>query len=282
MRGFFPKPRIIARYKHKVRLADGFDETFNLDEAAIQRADECLHSFSDQLRRFKPDAVRTVATAALRKSVNQQFILPRLQATLGYPIEVISGEREAALIFAGVCAASEQKGNILVIDIGGASTEVIAGKPFAPKMLRSLDMGCVVFQNTYFKHQKINQQRFDEATRHSRQHITALRDQYQHVGWDHVLGASGTFRAVAEIALAEGQSRLSRKWLITLIERCVAAGHVSELNFAGLRDDRRSILCGGLAILLGILTELNIDEFGVTNGALREGLLAEMVAAETA
>lgn len=282
MRGFFPKPRIIARYKHKVRLADGFNTSLELDAAAIARAKDCLKGFSDQLARFKPDALKVVATAALRKATNQHAVLPELEAVLNYPIEVISGEREAALIFSGVCAASEQKGPMLVIDIGGASTEVIAGEPLKAKVLNSLDMGCVVFQNNYFDQQTITRQRFNDAIQQSRSQISGLKQQYQQVGWQHVLGASGTFRAVAEIALAENHAQLTTAWLAALIERCIATGHVQKLDFAGLRDDRRAILCGGLAILMGILAELQISQFGVTNGALREGLLAELVATETA
>lgn len=282
MRGFFPKPRVIARYKHKVRLADGFDASLALDSPAVERAASCLKGFADQLSRFKPDAIQVVATAALRKASNQKAILPKLESALGYPIEIISGEREAALIFSGVCAASEQKGSMLVIDIGGASTEVIVGEPLKPKVLNSLDMGCVVFQNHFFYQQQITRQRFDDAIQQSRSQIRELRQQYQHVGWQHVLGASGTFRALAEIALAEKHTVLSRAWLAHLIDRCVKAGHVQQLDFAGLRDDRRAILCGGLAILMGLLDELEVDHFGVTNGALREGLLAELVAKETA
>lgn len=282
MRGFYPKPRIVARYKHKVRLADGFNQQFELDHDSVQRGVECLHSFADQLLRFNPDVVCAVATAALRKAKNQTQILPQLEQALGHPISVISGEREAELIFSGVCAAAEQKGNILVIDIGGASTEVIAGRPLSPRVLNSFDMGCVVFQNHHFADGQITRQRFEHAVNQARQQVSSYTSAYQAAGWDHVLGASGTFRALAEIAMAEGQANLTRDWLAQLIERCVQTQQVERLNFVGLRDDRKAILCGGIAILMGVLSELGIDVFGVTNGALREGLLAEMVATETA
>ena len=173
MRGFYPKPRIVARYKHKVRLADGFNTNFQLDPSSIARAENCLQGFSDQLKRFKPDAVRAVATAALRKSSNQADIIPGLEQALGYSINVISGETEAALIFAGVCAAAEQQGPILVIDIGGASTEVIVGRPLKPELLKSLDMGCVVFQNNYFSDQKLTSQYFNAAIDQARSQIAS-------------------------------------------------------------------------------------------------------------
>lgn len=282
MRGFYPKPRIVARYKHKVRLADGFNADFQLDQPSIARAQNCLQGFADQLKRFKPDAVRAVATAALRKSTNQTDIIPELEQALGYSINVISGETEAALIFAGVCAAAEQQGPILVIDIGGASTEVIVGRPLKPELLKSLDMGCVVFQNNYFVDQKLTSQNFNAAIDQARSQIASYGKNYRQIGWEQVLGASGTFRALAEVALAEGQTALTRDWLKALIERCIKAGAVNKLSFAGLREDRRAILAGGISILYGLLLELDIEQFGVTNGALREGLLAELAAEVTA
>lgn len=282
MRGFFPKPRIIARYKRKVRLADGFDQQYCLNDDSIERAHQCLSEFSQQLQLFKPDAVKAVATAALRKASNKAGVIDKLSSTLGYPIEVIPGEREAELIFSGVCSAAEQKGDILVIDIGGASTEIIVGQPLKPKLLRSLDMGCVVFQNQFFGHGQLSRSGFQQAITAARQQLNHHTEAFQKLGWQHIIGASGTFRAVDEIAIAEGRSRLTRAWLSELIERCIGCGHIERLDFSGLRDDRRAIFCGGLSILYAILCELDINSFEVTNGALREGLLAELVAAETA
>ncbi|MGM0480317.1 MAG: Ppx/GppA family phosphatase [Pseudomonadota bacterium] len=282
MRGFFPKPRIISRHKYRVRLADGLDASFRLDQAAVERAKHSLSSFAEQLNLFRPDAVHAVATAALRKASNRYQLLPELESTLGYPIDIISGEREAELIFAGVCSAAQQHGDILVIDIGGASTEIIAGRPLQPKILKSLDMGCVVFQNYYFSDGKITTSHFTQAIQQARNQVSEHRQQYQDIGWQYVLGASGTFRAVTEIALAQGQAALTRDWLQQLMETCIAQGQVHTLRLPGLRDDRKTILCGGLAILYAILIEFDIHRFGVTNGALREGLLGELAAQVTA
>ncbi|WP_404400451.1 Ppx/GppA family phosphatase [Idiomarina seosinensis] len=282
MRGFFPKPRIVSRHKYKVRLADGLDSALRLDKAAVRRAKRSLDNFAEQLKLFQPDACYAVATAALRKASNCAEVLPELEQSLGCAIEVISGEREAELIFAGVCNAAQQQGDILVIDIGGASTELIAGRPLRPRLLKSLDMGCVIFQNQYFADGKITTSAFTRAIGQARNQLNPYTQDYQAIGWQHVLGASGTFRAVTEIALAQGQVTLSRDWLEQLIDLCVQQGQVQQLRIPGLRDDRKTILCGGLAILYAILIEFDIHRFGVTNGALREGLLSELVAQATA
>lgn len=276
MTGFFPKPRILSQHKQKVRLADGLNDNDSIDDAAISRGVDCLTLFAEELERFQPFAVKAVATAALRKASNQKELLARFESTLGFPIEVITGEREAEFIYAGVCSASQCRDKVLVIDIGGASTEVIAGDGTQANVLNSLDMGCVVFQNRFFKGGEITPDNVEQATQAATKLIRPYIADYQQHGWLRVLGASGTFRALTEIAAAEKQPRLTQSWLSELIQRCIRQGQVERLNFAGLRDDRRAVLMGGITILLAVLKALSVDDFEVTTGALREGLLAQL------
>lgn len=276
MTGFFPKPRILSQHKQKVRLADGLNDNDSIDDAAIARGIDCLTLFAEELERFQPFAVKAVATAALRKASNQKELLARFESTLGFPIEVITGEREAEFIYAGVCSASQCRNKVLVIDIGGASTEVIAGNGTQANVLNSLDMGCVVFQNRFFKAGEITPDHVEQAIQSATKLITPYIADYQQHGWLRVLGASGTFRALTEIAAAEKQPRLTQSWLSELIQRCIRQGQVERLNFAGLRDDRRAVLMGGITILLAVLKALSVDDFEVTTGALREGLLAQL------
>lgn len=276
MTGFFPKPRILARHKQKVRLADGLDDNDKIDGQAISRGVDCLKLFAKEIQRFQPHEVKAVATAALRKASNQKALLDEFEAALGSPIEVITGDREAELIYAGVCSASQCRDKVLVIDIGGASTEIIAGNGPRPNVLNSLDMGCVVFQNRFFKDGIIDKTRIDQAIQLAEKRLSPHTQDYQHHGWLRVLGASGTFRAVSEIAAAEGQQVLTREWLGQLIQRCTEQGRVQRLSFAGLREDRRAVLVGGITILFAVLRTLDVDKFEVTTGALREGLLAQL------
>ena len=276
MTGFFPKPRILSQHKQKVRLADGLNDNDSIDDAAISRGVDCLTLFAEELERFQPFAVKAVATAALRKASNQKELLTRFESTLGFPIEVITGEREAEFIYAGVCSASQCRDKVLVIDIGGASTEVVAGNGTQANVLNSLDMGCVVFQNRFFKGGEITPDNVELAIQAATKLITPYTDDYQQHGWLRVLGASGTFRALTEIAAAEKQPGLTQSWLSELIQRCIRQGQVERLNFAGLRDDRRAVLMGGITILLAVLKALSVDDFEVTTGALREGLLAQL------
>ena len=119
----------IDRLKETVRLAAGLDGDKRLGEPAVERAVAVLERFGERLHSFHPSRVRAVATNTFRVARNTAEFLPRAQAALGFPIEVIAGREEARLIFSGVVHTLPPSLNRrLVIDIGGGSTEVIIGK----------------------------------------------------------------------------------------------------------------------------------------------------------
>src|SRR5690606_21336229 len=110
------------------------------------RAITVLKRFGELLHGFHPNRVRAVATNTFRIARNVPSILPRVEEALGFPIEVISGQEEARLIFSGITNELPPSDNRrLMIDIGGGSTEVIIGKGFKPLHMSSLYMGCVSY-----------------------------------------------------------------------------------------------------------------------------------------
>jgi exopolyphosphatase/guanosine-5'-triphosphate,3'-diphosphate pyrophosphatase len=275
-RGGIESPRIIKRVKQKVRLADGFDASRNISQQGIDRAKACLSLFHDEIVQFGAGTIKAVATAAMRQANNQADVLQALEASLKFPIEIITGLREAELIYAGVTSTARSRGDTLVIDIGGASTEVIAGHDRTPKLLHSFDMGCVVFQNNYFPEGIITRSRIESAQAQVRNQLSHYQDAFKRLGWTRVIGASGTFRAVYEIAQANQQDPIDGQYLTALVSQCVQAGTVNNLKLMGLRDDRKPIFLGGLVILATLVEQLGIRAIEITNGALREGLLAEI------
>ncbi|MAD53336.1 MULTISPECIES: Ppx/GppA phosphatase family protein [unclassified Idiomarina] len=275
-RGGIESPRIIKRVKQKVRLADGFDASRNISQQGIDRAKACLSLFHDEIVQFGAGTIKAVATAAMRQANNQADVLQALEASLKFPIEIITGLREAELIYAGVTSTARSRGDTLVIDIGGASTEVIAGHDRTPKLLHSFDMGCVVFQNNYFPEGIITRSRIESAQAQVRNQLSHYQDAFKRLGWTRVIGASGTFRAVYEIAQANQHDRIDGQYLSDLVSQCVQAGTVNNLKLFGLRDDRKPIFLGGLVILATLVEQLGIHAIEITNGALREGLLAEI------
>ena len=133
--------RTVTKVKRKVRLAAGLDPEFRLSRAAMERGWDCLRLFSEQLQDIPSDNIRVVGTATLRLATNVDEFLSEAERVLNHSIEIISGEEEAKTIYEGVSWTSAGEGNRLVIDIGGASTELVIGEQSEAKLLNSLHMG---------------------------------------------------------------------------------------------------------------------------------------------
>src|ERR1700749_4295351 len=142
---------ILDRLREMVRLAAGLGESNRLDDDAADRALRCLESFGQRLRAMRADSVRVVGTNALRRAKRKRWFLERARAALGHPIEIISGQEEARLIYSGVTHTSPMSPDKrLVVDIGGGSTEAVMREGFKPLLLESLSVGCVGFTNKFF------------------------------------------------------------------------------------------------------------------------------------
>ncbi|MDX1525995.1 MAG: Ppx/GppA family phosphatase [Pseudidiomarina maritima] len=276
--------RIISRYRHKVRLAAGLDQQLWVNDAAIGRGLQCLSMFRSMLADIPLGHIRCVATATLRKASNQQQMIAQFEEALGCPIEVISGHTEAKLIYQGATSAYAGSSKpLLVLDIGGASTEVIVGHGTEPLHLESFDLGCVVWQQRFFHNQTISATACNDAIASARALLADHVGRFKELGWEQVSGASGTFRALLDLR----QSRqltpvIDATWLQQVLAEVIAVGHVQRLHELPLRRDRTAVFVGGLCILIALLEELGIHQVHLAAGALREGLLLQQLAAVTA
>ena len=135
----------LARIKRKVRLAAGLDQNNHLSQEAMQRGWQCLKLFSERLQDIPREQIRVVATATLRLACNADEFLQTAEQILGCPIQVISGEEEARLIYHGVAHTTGGPDQRLVVDIGGGSTELVTGTGAQAAQLYSLSMGCVTW-----------------------------------------------------------------------------------------------------------------------------------------
>ncbi|SUH35831.1 exopolyphosphatase [Salmonella enterica subsp. enterica] len=150
--------QIIGRLKQRVHLADGLGADNKLSEEAMERGLSCLSLFAERLQGFSPSSVCIVGTHTLRQAQNAADFLKRAEKVIPYPIEIISGNEEARLIFMGVEHTQPEKGRKLVIDIGGGSTELVIGENFEPRLVESRRMGCVSFAQLYFPGGVINKE----------------------------------------------------------------------------------------------------------------------------
>lgn len=275
----------IDRLKESVRLAAGLDEFKRLDELSIQRALAVLRRFRERLDGFHPTQVRAVATNTFRVARNTPEILPRAEAALGFPIEVISGQEEARLIFSGVANELRPSDNQrLVIDIGGGSTEVVIGKGFEPQHMSSLYMGCVSYTQRYFPDGTITEERLVQAELAARQELEGISKLYRKTGWQEAYGSSGTAKGLIAVLVEGGMSKsgITLAGLETLRGKLIRDGRVRMENLPGLKEDRALVLAGGLAIMTAAFRELGIDHMSAGDGALRVGVLYDLLGRDSA
>ncbi len=276
---------IIDRLREMVRLASGVEENGEIDRAVAERAITCLQRFGQRLRAMRAGSVRAVGTSALRLAHRKQSFLARAREALGHPIEIISGREEARLIYAGVATTlPREPGRRLIVDIGGGSTELIIGEGLRPLELESLRVGCVVVSERYFEDGKISAKRMAAARLAARLQLAPLRNAFRRRGWQHCAGSSGTVRAIGEAIreLNPRATRITAGGLKHLVDTVVSAGHTRSLGLAAVTDDRRPVFPGGVAILAEVFAALGLKEMRIADGALREGLLYDMIGRNTA
>jgi exopolyphosphatase/guanosine-5'-triphosphate,3'-diphosphate pyrophosphatase len=271
---------ILDRLREMVRLAAGLNDSGRLDDAATDRALRCLERFGQRLRAMNADSVRVVGTNALRRAKRKRWFLERARAALGHPIEIISGLEEARLIYSGVVNTSPSSPDKrLVIDIGGGSTEVVIGEGLTPLLLESLSVGCVGLTTNCFDDGRISDRRFERARTSVRLELEPIVQTYRKLGWTQVFGSSGTVRVIGDVVrrLNPDAPRITLDNLRSLADRVMAAGHVDDLDLPDVDEERAAVFPAGLAILLEVVENLGIDRVRVAEGAMREGLLYDLM-----
>jgi exopolyphosphatase/guanosine-5'-triphosphate,3'-diphosphate pyrophosphatase len=266
--------------KETVRLASGLNADNQLNAEAQARALACLKRFNERLRSLPPEAVRAVGTNTFRVAKNADAFLAAAEAALGFPIDIIAGREEARLIYLGVSHALPiSSAKRLVVDIGGGSTECIIGDGFEPREMESLYMGCVSFTQRFFSDGKISKGALQKAELAARAETQAIAAGFAADHWNEAVGSSGTARALADILEQNGwsPSGITAEGLEKLRSFLIKAGDVKALVLPGLQADRLPVLPGGFAIMAGVFAELAIEKMTVTGGALREGVLHDLL-----
>ena len=267
-------------WRETLRFGAGVDLHGNITAKAQRDALGCLARFAERLRGLHPSAVRAVATNTFRVARNAAEFVPKAVAALGFPIDVIGGHEEARLIHLGVAHVLPPSPQPrLVIDIGGGSTEVILGRGFEPERLESLKIGCVGMTQRFFPDGLLTARAFAAATTHARAEIEAIAADFDRAHWHEGYASSGTALALAEILEANGMSSggITPEGLARLEKRMIRAGSMARLDLAGLKPSRAPVLAGGLAVMRGALLELRADRINPVGGALRLGVLYDLL-----
>jgi exopolyphosphatase/guanosine-5'-triphosphate,3'-diphosphate pyrophosphatase len=272
--------QIIDRLKEMVRLASGLDKKNMLDTKTQDRALECLERFGQRIRDFPHGNVRVVGTNTLRTAKNAQQFLLKAELALNHPIHIISGIEEARMIYMGVSYSLGGNGSMrFVMDIGGGSTEYIIGTGNTPLKMESLHMGCVSVSNQFFRDGRLSKGALTKATLFAEQCLEPFQKEFHRENWGQAIGASGSLRAIAKVLETKNWSNngITRGGLEQLVAYMNQCSHVNELALPELDAERLPVFAGGVAIVYATFKSLNIDQMTVSDGALREGLILDLL-----
>jgi len=271
---------ILDRLREMVRLGAGLESDGRLNKDVAARAVACLERFGQRLRDMRPDSVRVVGTNVFRRAKRKETFIERAREALGHPIEIVSGIEEARLIYSGVAHTSPVgPGRRLVCDIGGGSTEIIIGEGLQPLEMESLQMGCVRISEEFFADGRLSQKRMQRARVAARQAIEPYQTAFRRRGWDEAVGSSGTVRAIGDSIreLDPTSTDIGADGLERVIHELSEIEHIRDLSLSALTDDRKLSFAGGVAILAEVFEQLGIESMKVADGAMREGLLYDLL-----
>ncbi|HEY8546205.1 MAG TPA: Ppx/GppA phosphatase family protein [Acidimicrobiales bacterium] len=279
---------VIEREREMVRLGTpsaSDDEMRRLDAAAVDRAVDALKRFR-QLASVSTDRLRIVATSAVREAENRGELLARVRDEVGVEVEVISGFEEARLIHLGVLQALPVfDDRLLVVDIGGGSTEVVVGRRGDVLTSRSFKLGAIRLTQRFFPGGEVVKGSVKACRSFVRSTIATFARGVRATGWDVAAGSSGTIGSVFEMAAARRDGPRPRTFNNFAIGRDEVEAVVRELvarrtpeerrELSGLDDRRADIIVAGALILEQVLAELGIEELRFSDYALREGVLLD-------
>ena len=271
---------VLDRIRETVRLAEGLSDNGDLSPDARKRALDCLSRFGERLRDVHANNVRAGGTSTIRRAREDTGFMVDAESALGHPIEIVSGIEEARLIYNGVThSLPPTEGLRLVMDIGGGSTELILGRGPQPRALESLHMGCVSMTERFFPGGRITREGFRKARVAAQLELRPVKAFFRNAADVDAIGTSGTIRATEAVAVALGISEggLAPSHVERLIERVLEYDSTEHLTLDGLSERRAQVWPGGLSILAELLHVLDIRLLHISDGALREGLLYDLL-----
>ncbi len=273
--------QVIYRYKQNVRLAMGLNEEFELSQTSIEKGIHCLSLFAERLKGFPVKHVRVIATHTLRVAKNKHQFIQAAKQVFPYPIEIISGQEEARLIYLGMITAESTKESDVkfVIDIGGGSTEIAIGTGFKPTFIESKPMGSITYTSKFFPQNKIDKIKFNSAKLAAQQQIENIVEAVKRQNISVAFGTSGTIKNIHTILLDLGVTDgiITAKRLKDLTSYILEFKHFDEIDYPSLSEDRKLVFVSGLAIFCGVFDALGLQELRYSPNALREGVLYELI-----
>lgn len=270
----------IGRQTVVTRLGQGVDSTGELDPEAMARSLSVLAEYGSELYSEEVDAVRAVATSAARDAANRDEFFDAVDEVLGVSPELISGEEEARLAFAGATRVTDEK-PALVIDVGGGSTEFVLGHD-TPTYTKSIDIGSVRLTERIIPDRPAKPEQVAEARAHVDELLSELVLPEPPAA---AIGVAGTFTSLAGINLdlevydraAIHGSALSYSDLLSLVDFLAGMTVAESEAIPSLDPARAPVILGGAVVAVSSLLALDLDEVHISEQDLLHGIVGELL-----
>jgi exopolyphosphatase/guanosine-5'-triphosphate,3'-diphosphate pyrophosphatase len=262
-----------------VRLGQELGKTGKIHADALKRADQCLEKFAHTIQGFKVDKVQAVATAAAREASNaSDFIAICKKHQI--PLATISGEEEARMSFDGAINPQD-KSKVLLIDIGGGSTEYIVGKPGQIEIAQSLPYGAVKLTEKFIQVQPVLVDEEKELRQFVKMRTEELWAQIEALNPEKIWAVAGTPTALASAILGGFDAKKIDGYAIT---QTVLSEWIEKLRTSSVEEkrqkygfgDRSDVIFAGTVILDELLKRLGKKEILVSTRGIRYGLAYKM------
>ena len=280
--------RIIQAEKATTRLGERDPENGELTAAAMQRGLETLRQFRDLAASHRVEQIVTAATSAVREAPNGRDFLQTIHDDLGMEVDLVSGPEEARLIYLGVLSGMPFGDRPhLLLDIGGGSTELILADGRDARALTSTRVGAVRLQRDFVRDDPMPPQRRSFLQAFIQGSLEPAVDKVRRrikPGETPVLVAtSGTAMAIGSLAASEEERpprklhgyRVTRQSLNQVVDRLITMTPAQRRELAPINDRRAEIIVPGALILQTTMKMLGVEEFVLSERALREGLIVD-------
>ena len=281
--------RPLERLMRITRLGQGVDATGRLAPDAIDRTLAVLREYREVMDRFGVDRVRMTATSAARDAANREDFFAAAEEVVGIRPELLSGDAEGRLSFAGaVSDLDPADGPFVVLDIGGGSTEFIAGSE-RPDGVVSIDIGCVRVTEQFLHGDPPAPEELSQA-------ISVVHDYLDDVARElstvkeatRLVGLAGTITTVAAVEM--GLPTYDRDRIHHFVLTRAAAEEVfrtlavetraQRIHNPGLEEARADVIVGGTAILVTVMRHFDFDECLVSEADILDGLVRSLADAD--
>lgn len=250
-----------------VKLGEGVNQTHHLKPEAIERTIECLKKYKKEAEQLGVEILTAFATSAVRDAENRQEFLQKVQE-LGIYIECISGKTEARLNFLGNTQAFDER--IMVVDIGGGSTEFTLGQGKNIDFLQSIDIGAVRATEKFFSDENYSEDNIEKCIVWVRKNIDIVRNMKDEKF--KLVGVAGT--ATTQISVRDKmevydsnkvhKSVLKLEELEENLKLFLSKNSQERKEIVGLEPKRADVITAGTIILLTIMKELGKNEITIS------------------